>query len=129
MPARAWRQSRYLANLSKIFPGPSLRQDSARPRSRTYGFLWTISAWPTWWATAGFAPTPGSKEDTPARSTGSGLLSVEPRQNRFGNEFLLNQIGWAVQKPLQQDEFDIGFMMRYFAGADAALGAPKGGIG
>ena len=62
-------------------------------------------------------------------STGSGLLSVEPRQNRFGNEFLLNQIGWAVQKPLQQDEFDIGFMMRYFAGADAALGAAKGGIG
>ena len=62
-------------------------------------------------------------------STGSGLLSVEPRQNRFGNEFLLNQIGWAIQKPLQQDQFDIGFMMRYFAGADAALGAPKGGIG
>jgi hypothetical protein len=62
-------------------------------------------------------------------STGSGLLSVEPRQNRFGNEFLLNQIGWAIQKPLQQDQFDIGFMVRYFAGADAALGAPKGGIG
>ena len=53
----------------------------------------------------------------------------QPRQNRFGDEFLLNQIGWAIQKPLQQDQFDMGFNMRYFAGADAALGAAKGGIG
>ncbi|MDX2038439.1 MAG: outer membrane beta-barrel protein [Isosphaeraceae bacterium] len=62
-------------------------------------------------------------------STGPGLLRVEPRQNRFGNEFLLNQIGWVIQKPLQQDRFNIGFNVRYFAGADAALGQPKGGIG
>ena len=62
-------------------------------------------------------------------SSGTGILSVQPRQNRFGNEFLLNQIGWVVEKPLKQDEFNLGFMMRYFAGADAALGAAKGGIG
>ncbi len=62
-------------------------------------------------------------------STGAGILSVQPRQNRFGDEFLLNQIGWAIQKPLQQDQFDWGFNVRYFAGADAALGAAKGGIG
>ncbi len=62
-------------------------------------------------------------------STGTGILSVQTRQNRFGNEFLVNQIGWVVEKPLQQDTFNLGFMMRYFAGADAALGAPKGGIG
>ena len=62
-------------------------------------------------------------------STGTGILSVETRQNRFGNEFLLNQIGWVIEKPLQQDVFNLGFMMRYFAGADAALGAAKGGIG
>lgn len=62
-------------------------------------------------------------------STGTGLLSVEPRQNRFGNEFLLNQIGLVIQKPLRQDQFDVGFNVRYFAGADAALGQPKGGIG
>ena len=61
-------------------------------------------------------------------SSGSGLLSVEPRQNRFGNEFLLNQIGLVIQKPLKQDRFDIGFNVRYFAGADAALGQPMGGI-
>ncbi len=62
-------------------------------------------------------------------STGSGILSVEPRQNRFGDNFLLNQIGLVIQKPLKQDQFDLGFNVRYFAGADAALGAPKGGIG
>jgi hypothetical protein len=62
-------------------------------------------------------------------STGRGIISVEPRQNRFGDEFLLNQIGYVIEKPLQQDVFNLGFMMRYFAGADAALGAAKGGIG
>jgi hypothetical protein len=61
-------------------------------------------------------------------STGTGLLSVETRLNRFGNEFLFNQIGWVIERPLQQDTFNLGFMMRYFAGADAATGAPKGGI-
>ncbi|MFO0927826.1 MAG: outer membrane beta-barrel protein [Gemmataceae bacterium] len=59
----------------------------------------------------------------------SGLLATQPRQNRFGDEFLLNQIGLVLQKPLSQTEFDIGFNIRYFAGADAALGQPKGGIG
>ena len=62
-------------------------------------------------------------------SSGSGLLNVEPRLNRFGNEFLLNQVGLVLQKPLKQDEYDLGFNIRYFAGADAALGQPKGGIG
>ncbi len=57
------------------------------------------------------------------------MLSVQPRQNRFGDEFLLNQIGYVIQKPLKQDQFDWGFNVRYFAGADAALGAAKGGIG
>ncbi len=61
-------------------------------------------------------------------STGPGLLSVQPRQNRYGDEFLLNQIGLVIQKPLAQDDFDWGFNVRYFAGADAALGQPKGGI-
>ncbi len=62
-------------------------------------------------------------------SSGRGIMSVEPRQNRFGNEFLLNQIGLVVQRPLEQDRFNLGFDVRYFAGADAALGQPRGGIG
>src|SRR5262245_56265538 len=60
---------------------------------------------------------------------GPGILSVQTRQNRFGDEFVVSQIGWVIEKPLRSDRFDVGFMMRYFAGADAALGAPKGGIG
>jgi hypothetical protein len=62
-------------------------------------------------------------------SSGSGLLATQPRQNRFGNEFLFNQVGVAFQKALRQDQFDWGFHVRYFAGADAALGTPKGGVG
>lgn len=62
-------------------------------------------------------------------SSGTGPLSVQPRQNRFGNEFLFNQLGLVLQKPLKQDQLDFGFNIRYFAGADAALGQPRGGIG
>ncbi len=62
-------------------------------------------------------------------STGQGLLNVEPRLNRFGNEFLLNEIGLVLERPLEQDHFNLGFLVRYFAGADAATGQPKGGIG
>jgi hypothetical protein len=61
-------------------------------------------------------------------STGPGLLSVQTRQNRYSDEYLLNQVGFTFQKTLNQDEFNTGFLVRYFAGADAALGAPKGGI-
>ncbi len=62
-------------------------------------------------------------------STGPGLLLVQPKMNRFGNEFLLNQVALTLQKPLDQDEFNLGYNIRYLAGADAALLAPKGGIG
>lgn len=62
-------------------------------------------------------------------SSGTGRLSVAPVQNRFGNNFLVDQIGIVLQKPLEQDRFNIGFNIRYFAGADAAIGQPKGGIG
>lgn len=70
------------------------------------------------WAEAGYT----------GASTGTGILSVQTRQNRYGNNFLFNQIGWTIQKPLAQDRFNLGFNIVYFAGADAALGAAKGGI-
>ena len=41
-------------------------------------------------------------------STGPGILSVQTRQNRFGDEFLLNQIGWVIQKPLEARQFESG---------------------
>ena len=62
-------------------------------------------------------------------STRPGLLSVAPVQNRFGDMYLAGQIGLVLQKPLEQDRFNLGFNIRYFAGADAAIGQPKGGIG
>lgn len=61
-------------------------------------------------------------------STGPGPLLVQPRQHQFGNEFLLSQLGLVMLKPLSQDELNFGFNIRYFAGADAAIGQPKGGI-
>lgn len=61
-------------------------------------------------------------------SVGSGLLSVQTRLPRFGDEYLLNQIGLVLQKPLRQDVFNLGFNIRYYAGADAAVGQPLGGI-
>jgi hypothetical protein len=62
-------------------------------------------------------------------SSGSGLLATQPRVNRFGDEFLVNELGFVFQKSLRQDRFDWGFNVRYFAGANAALGAAAGGIG
>lgn len=64
-----------------------------------------------------------------ASSSATGLLSVQTRQNRFGNQALLHQIGLVVQKPTERDRFNLGFLVRYFAGHDAAIGQPKGGIG
>src|SRR3954452_7351881 len=42
---------------------------------------------------------------------------------------MFNQIGWVLQKRRVTDRFNLGFNMRYYAGADAATGQPKGGIG
>jgi hypothetical protein len=61
-------------------------------------------------------------------TVGPGPLSVQPRLNRFGNEFNLSDMGLTLQKPLAQDQFDWGLFVRYFSGANAALGQPLGGI-
>jgi hypothetical protein len=61
-------------------------------------------------------------------STGPGLLRVQPRLNRFGDEFLLNQVGLILKKPIRQDALGLGFSAIFLAGADAALEQPKGGI-
>ncbi len=64
-----------------------------------------------------------------AASTGSGELSVQTKQNRYGNQLLLNQIGLVLQRGMRTSQVDVGFNINYVAGADAALGQPKGGIG
>jgi hypothetical protein len=61
-------------------------------------------------------------------STGPGLLTVEPRPNRFGNEFLINQVAVVVEKPLDPNDWSWGFNSTLYAGADAALLRPRGGF-
>lgn len=61
-------------------------------------------------------------------SSGSGPLSVQPRENRFGNEFLLNQLAVVVERGLDPDALSFGFRSELYAGADAALLHPLGGI-
>jgi hypothetical protein len=61
-------------------------------------------------------------------SVGPGLLATETRENRFGDQFLLNQIGIVLDRPLKQDELSWGFNVTYWAGADPSLIQPKGGI-
>lgn len=62
-------------------------------------------------------------------STGGGLLAVQPREHRFGNEFLVSQLAVVLEKKLRQDDtFNLGFNATFFAGADAALLVPRGGI-
>jgi Putative beta-barrel porin-2, OmpL-like. bbp2 len=61
-------------------------------------------------------------------STGPGLLTVEPRENRFGNEFLLNQAAIVLDKPLDPNQLSFGFNATFYAGADAALLRPEGGF-
>ena len=63
----------------------------------------------TGWAALTFVHSDEVKGGYSGQSTGPGLLSVQPRPNRFGDEFLLNQIGLVIQKPLRQDQFDSGF--------------------
>ncbi|GIW78456.1 MAG: hypothetical protein KatS3mg105_0263 [Gemmatales bacterium] len=61
-------------------------------------------------------------------STGPGLLIVEPRANRFGNEALVNQMAVVLEKPLDPKEFSLGYNAILFAGADPALIRPRGGF-
>jgi len=70
------------------------------------------------WADAGYT----------YNSHGHQLMDVEPRENRFGNEMLVNQLAIVVEKPLKSDELSWGFNATFYAGADAALLRPEGGF-
>jgi hypothetical protein len=61
-------------------------------------------------------------------SSGSGPLNVEPRENKFGNEFTVNQAAIVLERMLNPDRLSFGFRMEFYAGADAATIQPKGGI-
>ena len=59
-------------------------------------------------------------------STGSGPLNVEPRENKFGNEFTVNQAAIVLERTLKPDQLSFGFRMEFYSGARAAI--QPGGI-
>jgi len=61
------------------------------------------------------------------RSTGSGENNVAPVMNRFGDEFLMRQIGLYLYKPLDPKDWSWGFNAIFIAGADAAFLGPTAG--
>jgi hypothetical protein len=65
-------------------------------------------------------------------SAGTGLLQVEPRENRFGDAWLLDQAAFVVERPLSaedNDNWSWGFRSEFYMGADAALLHPLDGLG
>ncbi len=59
-------------------------------------------------------------------STGPGLMNVEPRLNRWGDEYTLNQIAVDITKPLTKD-WSWGFNALPYAGSDPAEVNPSKG--
>ncbi len=61
------------------------------------------------------------------RSTGRGENNVAPVMNRFGDEFLLREMGLFISKPLDPKEWSWGFNIIYFGGSDASFIQPTAG--
>jgi len=64
-------------------------------------------------------------------STGTGLLAVEPRMNRFSDAWLLDQAAFVLERPLNEnsEDWSWGFRSEFYMGADAALLHPRDGFG
>ncbi|OWK40350.1 outer membrane beta-barrel protein [Fimbriiglobus ruber] len=80
----------------------------ADERVRTFG-----------WVSAGYT----------ASSGGSGQLAVQPRENRYGDDFLVNQIAIVTERTLDPSQLSFGYRATLWAGADPALIQPLGGVG
>ncbi len=128
-PGRGLSPESLPAEIAEAFsPGPPAYDGLGPTPVANVGILMNELGLRDWFGDSGIRAFGWVEGGFTGSSSGSGLLSVEPRQNRYGDEFLLNQIGFVLQKPLKQNEFDLGFNIRYFAGADAAFGQPRGGI-
>jgi hypothetical protein len=82
----------------------------------------------------GDEPAPGNLKvfgwaemDYTYRSTGKGLNLVAPVMNTFGDEFLAREVGWWVEKPLDEEDWSWGFNMIFFGGSDAGFINPTRG--
>ena len=62
-------------------------------------------------------------------STGTGLLNIEPKMNRYGNSWLFNQGALVLERTLDESDWSWGFRAEFYMGADAALLRPITGFG
>ena len=91
-----------------LLPPSALREWAAGQRLRVFG-----------WIDGGYTVS----------STGKGLLEVEPRPNRFGQNWLLNQGAIVFERTLDPSSWSWGFRSEFYLGADAALLHPARGFG
>lgn len=61
------------------------------------------------------------------RSSGRGITPIAPVENRFGNEFLMREIGLLISRPLDKTCLSWGFNVIFIAGADASFLTPTAG--
>jgi len=96
-----------IALVGPILPANALTDWGAAHRLRFFG-----------WADGGYTWS----------SSGSGLLAVEPRENRFGDAWLLNQSALVLERMVGSG-WSWGFRGEFYMGADAALLHPINGFG
>jgi len=53
-------------------------------------------------------------------SSGAGRLAVAPQLNRFGDEYLLNELALTLQRPVSRYEWSWGYYIQMLGGADAS---------
>ncbi len=58
-----------------------------------------------------------------------GLLSVEPRANRFGDSWMLNEAAFVLEKTLPAKGWSWGSRIEFYMGGDAAMLHPLDGFG
>lgn len=104
---------------SQVPLGPVLPEDIKLPQNKSTDWTKAHNLRFFGWANGGYTWS----------STGSGLLEIEPRTNRFGDAFLVNQAALVVERPLNEEGWSWGFRSEFYMGADAALLHPVNGFG
>ncbi|HLJ95732.1 MAG TPA: outer membrane beta-barrel protein [Gemmataceae bacterium] len=61
------------------------------------------------------------------RSTSSGINNIAPVENRFGNEFLVRELGLYIYKPLDPKCWSWGFNALFLTGSDGSFLTPTAG--
>jgi len=96
--------------VGSVIPSSALTKWGSDHRLRFFG-----------WANGGFTWA----------DSGTGLLRVEPRMNRYSDAWLLNQAAFVLERTLSENQSDWswGFRGEFYMGADAAFLHPPNGFG